>query len=155
MDKFLLAKDIISGQEARGYMNIDGKNELMFFAKKVKADAEKSKKELKTLGNRRTQQKATGVKLTGSMTIYDVTPTFRKIMVEYIKKGIDAYFDMTIINEDPTSTIGKQTAILYDVNIDKVTMAQFDVDSDTLEDEVSFSYGDIEYLDEFTAPSNM
>lgn len=155
MDKFLLAKDIISGQEARGYMNINGKNELMFFAKKVKADGEKSKKEVKTIGRRVTQHKSTGVKLTGTMTIYDVTPIFRRIMADYIKKGIDAYFDMTLINEDPTSSIGKQTAILYDVNIDKVTMAQFDVDSDTLEDEVGFSYGDIEYLDEFTTPSNI
>ena len=150
MDKFLLAKDIISGQEARGYMNIDGKNELMFFAKK--ADAEKSKKELKTIGNRRTQQKATGVKLTGSMTIYDVTPTFRKIMVEYIKKGIDAYFDMTIINEDPTSSVGKQTVVLKKVNIDSIELAKLDVDSEAMEEEVPFTFEDVEVLDEFGNP---
>ncbi len=154
-NKYLLAKDIISGQEAHGYMTINGRNILMFFAKKVTAEAEKTTTDVKTVGRRIVQQKATGVKLTGTMTIYDVTPEFRRVMSDYIHNGIDTYFDMTIINDDPTSGIGKQTAVLYDVNISKAVMAQWDVDSDALDYEVPFSYGDIKYLDEFSLPSNL
>ena len=40
------------------------------------------------------------------------------MMLEYIKTGRDTYFDIQVINEDPTSSVGKQTVVLKKVNID-------------------------------------
>ncbi|MGD9678431.1 MAG: phage tail tube protein [Vulcanibacillus sp.] len=149
---FLKAEDTISGQEARAYTTINGQVEEMFYAKNLEATVEKSKAEIKTLGKRGTQQKATGWSGTGSMTIYYATSKFRKMMLDYIKNGKDAYFDIQVINEDPTSNLGKQTTVLKNVNLDSVIMAQFDVDSDALEEDIDFTFDDVDILDEFSAP---
>lgn len=149
---FFKADDTISGQEARAYTTINGQVEEMFYAKNLEATAEKNKSEIKTLGKRGTQHKATGWSGSGSMTIYYATSMFRKMMLEYIKNGKDIYFDIQVINEDPTSSIGKQTTVLKNVNLDSVVMAQFDVDSDALEEDIDFTFDDVDILDEFGKP---
>lgn len=149
---FLLARDTISGQEARAYATINGQVEEMFYAKKFEAKVKKSKKALKTLGKRGSQNKANGWEGTGNMTIYYVTSSFRKLMLEYMKTGKDTYFDVQITNEDPTSTIGKQTVVIKGINLDEVTMALFDVDSEALEEEMAFTFDDADILDSFGKP---
>lgn len=152
---FFELKDTISGQEGRAYATIDGNIEEMFYAKNIEATAEKTKAEGKTLGKRGTQNKATGWNGTGSMTIYYVTSIFRQMMLKYIKTGQDTYFDMTVINEDPGSTIGKQTTVLRNVNLDSVVMAKIDLDSDMLDEDIDFTYDDVDILDEFGRPLSL
>jgi len=149
---FMKANDTIAGQEARAYTIVNGLVEEMFYAKNLEATVEKNKAEIKTLGKRGTQHKATGWSGSGSMTIYYVTSKFRKMMLDYIKNGKDAYFDIQVVNEDPTSTIGKQTTVLRNVNLDSVIMAQFDLDEDALEEDIDFTFDDVDILDEFNKP---
>lgn len=149
---FLKAGDTISGQEGRAYATIEGRVEEMFYVKNIEATADKNKTEVKTLGRRGTQHKANGWTGTGSMTIYYVTSLFRKLMLDYIKTGRDTYFDITIINEDDGSTIGKQTTVLRDVNLDSVVMAKIDTESEVLEEDADFTYEDVDILDEFGVP---
>lgn len=149
---FLEFKDTISGQEARAYITIDGRNEELFYAKKLESKIEKEKSEGKTLGKRGKQSKAKGYKGTGTLTIYYVTSLFIELMVKYIKTGVDTYFDLTVINEDPTSSIGKQTVVLKNCNFDEVSIATFDLDSDALEEDMSFTFDDIDLLDKFKKP---
>ncbi|MFB0840958.1 phage tail tube protein [Paenibacillus oleatilyticus] len=149
MAQFLNAKDTISGQEGRAYATVNGVNEEMFYIKKLEAKIEKEKAEIKALGKRGTQVKAKGWKGTGSMTIYYVTSFFRDLMMQYVEKGIDVYFDITVMNEDPSSSIGKQAVILKDVNLDSVIMASLDTESDTLEEEVSFTFSGVQIQSKF------
>ncbi|MGF9913739.1 phage tail tube protein [Paenibacillus ehimensis] len=149
MAQFLNAKDTISGQEGRAYATVNGVNEEMFYVKKLEAKIEKEKAEIKALGKRGTQVKAKGWKGTGSMTIYYVTSFFRDLMMQYVEKGIDVYFDITVMNEDPSSSIGKQAVILKDVNLDSVIMASLDTESDTLEEEVSFTFSGVQIQSKF------
>lgn len=151
---FLEARDTISGQEARAYMTINGRREDLFYAKKLEATAEKKKTEVKSLGKRGTGHKANGWNGKGNMTIYYITSIFREMMLEYIKTGKDTYFDIQVTNEDNTSSIGAQTTVLKGCNLDKVIMALFDVDSDTLEENVDFTYEDVDLLDKFGKPIN-
>ena len=150
--KTLDFKDTINGAEGRAYATINGNVELMFYLKKLEAKAEKKKNEGKTIGNRATQHKPTGWNGTGSMTIYYVTSIFRKMILEYIKTGKDTYFDIQVVNEDPTSSAGKQTIAIKKVNIDSSILAKLDVDSDSLDEEVSFTFEDYDILDEFSNP---
>lgn len=150
---FFKLGDAISGQEGRAYATINGRVEEMFYAKKIEATAEKQKTEGKVLGRRGTQSKASGWKGTGSMSIYYATPIFRQMMLDYIKTGKDTYFDLQVINEDPNSTIGKQTTVLKNVNLDSVIMAKVDVDSDLLDEDVNFTYDDVDILDSFVKPT--
>jgi hypothetical protein len=149
---FLQAKDTISGKEGRAYATIDGLVEEMFYIKKLKATAEKKKKEINTLGKRGTQHKANGWNGKGDMTIYYVTSRFRKLMLDYIKTGKDTYFDVQIVNEDNTSSIGKQTVVLKNVNLDSVVMAALDTESEVLEEDVQFTYDGVDMLDQFGQP---
>lgn len=150
---FLRASDTISGQEARAYMVIDGgEHEEMFYAKNLEAKVEKTKTEIKTLGRRGTQHKAVGWNGTGSMTIYYATSKFRKMMTDYIKNGKDMYFNINVVNEDPSSSIGKQTTNLINVNLDSIVMAQFDVDTEILEEDIDFTFEDVRIDDEFNKP---
>lgn len=149
---FFKAEDTIGGQEARGYITIDGRNEELFYAKKVEAKVEKQKAEIKTLGKRGTQNRAIGWKGTGTLTVYYATSLFRELMLKYMKEGKDAYFDITVINEDPTSSLGTQTVVLKNCNLDEVSMAAFDVDSEVLEEEMSFTFEDVDLLNKFNKP---
>lgn len=151
---FLKANDTISGQEGRAYAIIGNVREEMFYVKSIEATAEKEKAEIKTLGRRGTQHKAIGWSGSGSMTIYYVTSTFRKLMYDYIKKGIDTYFDIVVVNEDPSSSIGKQVVTLKNVNLDSVQMAILDTDADALEEDIDFTFDDIDIdmKDTFKAP---
>ncbi|RHW56635.1 phage portal protein, partial [Clostridium botulinum] len=74
------------------------------------------------------------------------------MMIKYMKEGIDTYFDMTVVNEDPTSTVGKQTTVLKNCNLDECPMALLDVDSDSLEEEIGFTFDDVDLLDKFSKP---
>lgn len=149
---FFRAKDAISGQEGRAFATINGNVEDLFFAKKIEAKAEKKKTSMKALGHRGEQHKAAGWSGTGTLTIYYATTLFRQLMLEYIKTGKDTYFDMQVINEDPTSSIGKQTTVLKFVNLDETFMTKVDVDSEYLDEEVSFTYEDVDLLDSFGKP---
>lgn len=149
---FLHAEDTISGQEGRAYATINGQVEEMFYIKTLEATVEKEKKEVKTLGRRGTQHKATGWSGSGSMTIYYVTSLFRQMMLEYMNTGRDTYFDIQITNEDPTSKIGRQTVTLKRVNLDSVIMVSLDTDSDALEEDLDFTFEGIELQEKFHKP---
>lgn len=149
---FLKAEDTISGQEARAFITINGRNEELFFAKKLESKVEKEKSEIKTLGRRGTQNKAKGWKGTGTLTVYYVTSLFRELMIQYIKTGKDIYFDITVTNEDPTASIGRQTIVLKKCNFDEVSMASFDAEAEALEEDMAFTFEDVDLLDKFKKP---
>ncbi len=154
---YLKAGDTISGQEAVATMlvrNADGTTsvEQMFWAKNLEAKAVINKTEVRTLGKRGAQNKPTGWSGTGNMTIYYVTSLFRRMALQYIKTGRPVYFDITVTNEDPGSTIGPQTSVLKNCSLDSVILAKFDVETEVLDESVDFTFDDVDILDEFQAP---
>lgn len=151
----LHARDTISGQEGRAYATIGGEQHEMFYIKSLEATVEKSKVEVKTLGRRGTQHKANGWNGTGSMTIYYVTSKFRDLMQKYVKDGIDTYFEIQVVNEDPNSSIGKQTVNLTGVNLDSVIIAKLDTEADLLDEEVAFTFEGFDVATRFTHPTNV
>jgi len=149
----LHAKDTISGQEGKAFFQTDNVTEEMFYIKSLEATVEKEKAEVKILGRRGTQHKASGWKGTGKMTIYYVTSKFRQMMFDYIKNGKDMYFTIEVTNEDPTSSIGRQVVTLNNVNLDSVMIAKLDTESDVLEEEVSFTFDDMDLKEHFKDPA--
>lgn len=150
--KTLKASDIPAGSEAVAYIEVDGKVEEFFYAKSIEATAELNKSEVRVMGKRGVQNKATGWTGSGSMTIYYVTTIFRNMLLKYAKEGILPAFKLVITNEDKGTTIGKQTVCLYDCVIDSVNLAKFDVDSDALDEDMDFTFSDFDILDSFGNP---
>lgn len=150
--KTLKASDIPAGSEAIAYIEVDGKIEEFFYAKSIEATAELNKSEVKVMGKRGVQNKATGWTGSGSMTIYYVTTIFRNMLLKYAKEGILPAFKLVVTNEDKGTTIGKQTVCLYDCVIDSVNLAKFDVESDALDEDMDFTFSDFDILDSFGNP---
>jgi len=146
------AGDVISGNEGKAYATINGENHEMFYLRNLKATAEKTKKALKLLGKRGEQHKATGWTGKGSMTIYYATSMFRQLMYQYIKTGVDTYFDIMVVNDDPTSRIGRQTITLLRVNLDSTVMAALDSEAEDLEEDCDFTFEDIDMPEVFRDP---
>ena len=150
---FLRAGDIISGQEGKAMAVIDGVVHDMIYVKNIEATLEKNKTEVRTLGKRGTQQKTAGWSGSGTMNIYYVTSLFRKMALRYAKDGVDTYFTITIVNEDPGSSIGKQTITLYNCNIDSVLLGKLDVENEILDEDVDFTFDDFDIMDSCGNPS--
>lgn len=148
----LKASDIPAGAEAIAYIEIDGKVEEFFYAKSIEANAELNKAEVKVMGKRGTQNKATGWTGSGSMTIYYVTTIFRQMLLKYAKEGILPSFKLVVTNEDKGTSIGKQTVVLYDCVIDSANLVKLDVEADALDEDMDFTFSDFDILDSFGAP---
>lgn len=149
--KFMKAEDAISGKEGALYATIDGETIQVAECKNVSAKVTKNKSEFKALGYRGTQHKATGWSGTGTLVVHYATSRFAKMMIDYVKTGKDQYFTLQIVNNDPTSGIGRQTVNLYDVNLDESEVAKLDTDADFLDQSMNFTFSDIEITDEFSA----
>ena len=155
---YLKAGDTISGQEAAASMLVkapDGSTsvENAFWAKNLEATVQVEKTDVYTLGKRGAQHKPNGWSGSGTMTIYYVTSLLRKLALQYIKTGVPAYFDLTVTNNDPGSSVGVQTVILKNCTLDSVIVAKFDVESEVLDESVEFTFDDVDILDEFVAPT--
>lgn len=152
---FLLERDAINGKQGKAFLSLDGENHELFSIKKFQADVEYQKADFKVVGTTTVQQKTTGAKKTGSMTIYYGTPLFIQMAQEYEKTGKVVYFDMQIENEDPGTSVGKQTVAYYGCSLDKIPLSILDSDTDFLEEEVGFSYTSFEVLNNFNDPATL
>ena len=145
----LRAKDTINGTQGTCFAVIDNKRTELMQVKNITATVEKKKTEITILGVTGKQHKAGGWKGTGKMTVYYVSSIFRSMMLHYIKKGIDTYFEIMVTNEDPTSSTGSQTVLLKGVNLDSIIFTKLDVEKEALEEDMEFTFNDVDLLDKF------
>ena len=85
---------------------------------------------------------ATSLEYTGKCKFHLNSSIFIKILEEFKNTGKDLYFDIQVVNEDPTSGAGRQEIWLRDCNVDGLTIASFDADGDYLTDEMDFTFED-------------
>lgn len=149
------AKDAISASLAECFVTIDGSRYNFMQAINLEAKMEKTKSEVPILGKTGKGNKTTGWKGTGSATFHYNTSIFRQILYRYKETGEDIYFDIQITNEDPTSSVGRQTVILKDCNIDGGLLAKFDADAEYLDEDLDFTFEDWEMPEMFKPLSGM
>ena len=150
---FLLERDALNGKTGKAFLTVNGRNNELFSIKKFQSDGEFQESDFKVVGTTLVQKKTTGVTLTGSMTIYYGTPLFLDMLQTYLKTGTLPYFTIQITNDDPSATVGTQTVALYNCKLSKVPVAMLDADAEWLEEEVTFSYTNLEVLNAFHAPA--
>lgn len=150
---FLKSGDVISGREGTAFMTIDGRNVPMFWLKNIEAVVELQKTEVPVLGKRMNQQKITGANGTGSMTIHKVTSEFAAIGIQYLKTGTVPEITIKITNDDPASSIGRQSTLIKNILFDSIVIAKLDIESETLDEDVDFTFDDADLLDQFAVPT--
>lgn len=134
------AKNAITGSLGSVYATIDGNRYKLLNLTKIEAKLTKTKKEIRVIGSNITQNRSTELKGTGTCSFYYNSSIFRELAKKYKDEGIDTYFEMIITNEDPTSTIGKQTILLENCNFDDIILAKIDISSDVLEEDMAFTF---------------
>lgn len=149
------AKDSVSASLAECFVTIEGRRLNFMQAINVEANFEKTKSEVPILGKTGKGNKSTGWTGSGSATFHYNTSIFRKLMQRYKQTGEDIYFDMQVTNEDPTSSVGRQTVILKDCNIDGGVLAKFDADGEYLDEDMDFTFEDFEMPEEFAMLDGM
>ena len=121
---YLRAKDTVNGALGTCFAIIDGKRHELMQVKNIQAKVKKTRMTIPILGMTAKQQKSGGWEGTGTMTVYYVSSLFRRVMADYMKNGVDTYFELLLTNEDPTGDAGRQTVLLKDVNIASTTALQ-------------------------------
>ena len=149
MATVMAAKDTISASLAECFVTIEGNRYNFMQAISLEANFEKNKTEVPILGKTGKGNKATGWKGTGSATFHYNTSIFRALMKRYKDTGEDDYFDIQITNSDPTSSVGRQTVILKDCNIDGGLLAKFDADAEYLDEDMDFTFEDFDMPEQF------
>lgn len=149
------AKDAVSAALAECYVTIDGDRYNFMQAINLEAKVEKTKSEIPILGKTGKGNKTTGWSGSGSATFHYNTSIFRQLLYQYKETGEDIYFDIQVTNEDPTSSVGRQTVILKDCNVDGGILAKFDADSEYLDEDMDFTFEDWEMPETFKVLSGM
>ena len=152
---FLLERDGVNGKSGSGFITIDGENHQMFGMKKFQSDAEFQEEDFKVVGTTLVQTKTTGVTLSGTMTLYYGSPYFLQLLNEYLKTGKLPYFTMQIENNDPSSTVGTQTVVFYNVKLNKLPISKLDAETSALDMEVGFTFTNVEILNWFHDPEQL
>lgn len=144
------AKDAISASLAECFITIDGTRYNFMQAINLEANFDKTKAKVPILGKTGKGNKSTGWEGSGSATFHYNTSVFRELMLRYKNTGEDVYFDIQVTNEDPTSSVGRQTVILKDCNVDGGILTKFDADADYLDEDIDFTFEDFEMPEKFS-----
>lgn len=152
---YLLQQDGLNGKSGKAFITIDGRNVELFGLKKFESNAEIQKADFPVVGTKIIQQKPTGVKYSGTATVYYGTPDFIAIASQYQKTGILPEITFQVTNYDESSSVGTQTVAYYGVVLDKIPLSLLDDSADYLEEEISFTFSSFEELSAFRAPTNL
>lgn len=151
MAKFneLKQDQFISGGQGEAYVDIDGQRYSLGSVKELEATIEKEKSDIAVLGRTGKIHKTTSWNGSGSMTLYYNQSLFRRLTLEYVKTGKDFYFDIVVTNEDAGSSLGRETKILRNCNTDSVMFAKIATEDEVLEEDMDFTFDDVDMPETF------
>jgi hypothetical protein len=149
------ARDAVSGSLAECFITIGGTRynfmQIIDFESKI----DKTKTKVPILGRTGKGNKSTGWEGTFKGTAHYNQSELRKLLVKYKETGEDEYFDIQVTNEDPSSSIGRQTVIHKDCNLDGGTLAKFDADAEYLDEDIEGTFEDFEMPETFSLLAGM
>lgn len=154
-NNFMSAKDAPSGALAECYITINGTryNFMQLYSFESKFNANVS--EVPILGRTAKGHKYTGGSGEWSGTAHYNQSIMREMMYKYQETGEMTYFDIQVTNEDPSTTVGRQTIILRDCLIDSSILAKYDADSNNLTEEMSGTFERFEMPEKFNTLEGM
>ena len=134
------ANDAVYGGLAECFVNINGRRYNFMSITEFSSLWEVTIKDVPILGKVGAGHKASGAKGTWSGTAHYNQSFFREVADEYQKTGVMPYFEIQVSNEDPTSTVGRQTIIHRGCLCDKFTLAKFKAGEEVLDEELSGTF---------------
>lgn len=156
---YLLARDTLNGAEGKITITRAGRNIEVAGMKQIKTTAGIQTDDMKVIGTRKVQQKANGVKQTGTGKVYfgsNGSNLFSDLVLQYINTGVMEEFDITITNSDPTSSVGTQIVGYYGCQLTgDIPLSILDDEEAMLNYDFNFSYTNVARLQGFTGPASL
>lgn len=156
---YLMAQDTLNGAEGKITITRNGRILEVCGMRNIKALAGIQTADMRTIGTRKIQAKANGVKQTGSGNVYfgsNGSNLFTDMVLNYIENGVQDMFDITITNEDPTSSVGAQVMGYYGcVLTGDIPLSILDDEEAMLNYDFNFSYTSVKRLEAFSDPANL
>ena len=153
---YLLAQDTVNGAEGQIFITVDGKNIQVACMKNITTQAEMQDNDMRVIGTRLIQSKTNGAKLTGSGNIYYGTNLFTDMVLNYINNGIMPEFSIQIVNDDPSTSIGKQNMVYYNCKLTgTIPMSILNDEEAMLAYDFSFSIGKVARMAKFKDPKQL
>lgn len=149
------SKDAIRGADAELYATIGGNRFYLMTLKNFNATLSYANGEVKRLGAGMVGHKEGVATGEWEATAFYGSPQFRAALLEYKKTGFFPDIEIQVINEDKTSSTGRQSAILKECLIDEAILAQFDADAEILEEDISGTFDDWDLAEQFTPLAGM
>jgi hypothetical protein len=148
-------KDAISAKLAECFVTIDGNRFNFMQAIDFEAKFERTKTRVPILGQTGAGNKSTGWRGTGRATFHYNSSVFRELMLRYKNTGEDVYFEIQVSNSDPASSVGRQTVVFVDCNIDGGVLAKFDANGEYLDERIDFTFEDFRMPQRFSNLAGM
>jgi hypothetical protein len=150
-----LADTLSTNNEGTAYITINGQNRQLFEVVKIEANIEKTILEKRMLGNKITQHKVIGAKITGSATLALMNGDLLKATLNYLKTGVYPNIKLQLKNLDPSSSVGAREVILTGVIFNNDLLSLLDSDSEDMATfDTDFTADGIEVLSDFKLPQN-
>jgi hypothetical protein len=156
MNKIVMhGKDAISAKLAECFVTVGGNRYNFMQAIDFEAKFERTKTKVPILGKTGTGNKSTGWRGTGKATFHYNSSVFRDMMLQFKNTGQDIYFEIQVTNNDPASTVGRQTVVFVDCNIDGGILAKFDANGEYLDEKLEFTFEDFRMPQKFKELAGM
>lgn len=154
---YLFAKDTVNGAEGKIFITRNGKNIEIAGMRNITINAEIQNSDMRVIGTRKIQQKANGVKQTGTGNIYYGSNIFTDMVLEYITTGIMPEFDIQITNTDKASdTLGSQVMAYYGCTLTgTIPLSILNDEEAMLNYDFNFAYTDLARLQAFSDPARL
>lgn len=148
-NQMMEAKDAVYGSLAECFITISGRRYNFMSLKEFESKWDVTIKEVPILGKVGMGHKPAGGKGTWSGKAHYNQSVFREMANHYQKTGEMAYFEIQVSNEDPTSSVGRQTVIHRGCLCDKFTLAKFQAGEDLLDEDLSGTFEDWDLPEKF------
>lgn len=149
------AKDAVYGSLAECFVTLEDNRYNFMSLTEFESKWEVNISDVPILGKVGMGHKAAGGKGTWSGTAHYNQSVLRKIADTYQKTGVMPYFDIQVTNEDPTSSVGRQTIIHHDCLCDTFILAKFQAGEELLDEELSGTFESWDMPEAFTALEGM
>lgn len=152
---YLLARDTVNGAAGKIFVTVDGKNIEVGGMRNIQTNAEIQSGDMRVVGTSTIQDKKKGAKLTGKGNIYYGSNLFLDMILEYIQTGSMPEFEISITNDDPSTSIGTQTMAYYGCSLTgTIPLSVLDSEQEMLNYDFNFSYTRVARLSSFADPTS-
>jgi hypothetical protein len=145
------AADAVYGSLATCFVTINGRRLNFLNLTEFESKYEINITEVAVLGKVGKGHKAAGGKGTWKAKAHYNQSHLREVADAYQKTGVMPYFEIQVTNEDPTSTVGRQTVTHNGCLFDSLILAKFQAGEEILEEDLSGTFETWDLPEKFKA----